>query len=464
MKKIILLLLLVLSNKVYSQTQEIIFGDSLQNCTARSMVYLNNTLSVLINCTDTAGIYSNYIYQFDSSGQYLTSFLIPVNNMTAERMELSGNNFLLCGSAFDSTGDAQAVLLMIDTTFNIKWFKEFGILASDESFRGACTLPDGSIAGSGITRNPSGSGNAYYTVKTDSAGNNIWEQTYSTSFNSYSDAVFPLSDGTMVISGDRANAAGLYTNTTIRIDSSGSIVWELESTNPNNNGCKNDMLTSDGNILVVGESATAANFIFDPLISKVDSSGNEVWSYIYSGSPGSTDVLYDICEINSNSFIAAGLGAGPGTGSLDILVIGIDSAGTELFRSYIGDTSGIDKASDIMAAEDHSGIYICGSTFRNNKTRAYLVYRTLAALQSVWPDYGTTYCTAYPNPSSGKIHISGIPVEHAMATVINMQGENVPQKQVQDGVLDISPLPDGLYIVRIVTRNRPFISRINVIH
>ncbi|MEP7265932.1 MAG: hypothetical protein ABI772_15620, partial [Bacteroidota bacterium] len=262
MKQLAVIFILLISNLAHSQSFEIVLGDSTQNCTAKSIVTMGSKVSILVSCTSSGGTYNNFIYQYDSMGQYINSFELPVNELIVERMVLSGNNFLVCGSVYDSTGDAQAFLMMADTNYNILWEKRFGALSTDESFNGVCTLPDKSITGCGYTQNPSGSGNAIYAVKTDSSGNFIWEQFYTSAFSSTADQILSLNDGTLVISGDRSSSSGLFNNVTMRIDSSSSLIWEHESLNPYNNGCKNDLYTSDGNVLVVGESATATSPFF----------------------------------------------------------------------------------------------------------------------------------------------------------------------------------------------------------
>ena len=60
------------------------------------------------------------------------------------------------------------------------------------------------------------------------------------------------------------------------------MTWDLELPNSYNNGCKNDFFTSAGDVIIVGESATATSFNFDPAITRLDTAGTIKWSYVYN--------------------------------------------------------------------------------------------------------------------------------------------------------------------------------------
>ncbi|MEP7265190.1 MAG: T9SS type A sorting domain-containing protein, partial [Bacteroidota bacterium] len=199
-------------------------------------------------------------------------------------------------------------------------------------------------------------------------------------------------------------------------------------------------------------------------IIKVDSSGNERWLYIYPGVPGSTDVLFAICEVNSDRFIAAGYGINPFTGSSDIILMEIDSAGTENYRTYIGDSTSTESPSDIITDSGNQGIYICGSTFRNNKIRAYFIYRSLSSLQSVNEENVSQRLVAYPNPSQRKIHFSGMYIDNVPASIFNAVGKLISNSVIQNNELDLGDFENGIYIIRITLDQNTYTFRVSVIH
>lgn len=61
-----------------------------------------------------------------------------------------------------------------------------------------------------------------------------------------------------------------------------------------------------------------------------------------------------------------------------------------------------------------------------------------------------TTVTFYPNPSKGLIHLQGIGDTPQSVVVYNLMGARVLEQTVSEGkVLNLTSLPDGVYLVRI---------------
>jgi Secretion system C-terminal sorting domain len=469
-RTLIILLFFGLFPATSSQAQqsfEIFFGDSSQQCNGGSIVQLpSGNLLVLAHCIDTSSANIIYIYKFSNNGIYISKTVIPVNNVHADKMKLMPDgNLIFAGSIVDSTGNYDGLLIKTDTAANLIWYLNYGRSFTNESFSGVDFLPSGGIIATGYTKNPSGPGNAFYAVAMDTSGNSVWEQTYSTPYNSYSDAVIAMPDGTLMISGDRALPSNIYTNTTIHTDSAGAIIWELQMPNPYNNGCKNDLRTSDNDILIVGESSTASNPIFDPSISRIDTTGNVKWSYIYPGSAVTTDALFDIVEINPQQFITVGYGGNPVNGSADLILMQIDSAGNETARFYIGDTSGLDIGVSVIKSQNGQGVYIAGSTVRNGNNKGYLIYRSLSSIQTVSHAAAPLNIKMWPNPSSGSVNISGLNnFEQTLIQINDLQGRLIVQSVAKEKDLELSWLVNGIYIVKFISASNSVSLLLNIIH
>ncbi len=469
-RKRIVLLFFSLALARISQAQqsfEIFFGDSSQQCSGGSVVQLSSgNLLVLAHCIDTVSVNIIYIYKFDSNGNYISNTVIPVNNIHADKMkQMPDGNLIIAGSIVDSTGNYDGLLIKTDTAANIIWYFNYGRTISNENFSGVEFLPSGGIVASGYTKNPTGAGNAFYVVAMDTSGNSVWEQTYSTLLNSYSDAVVAMPDGTLMISGDRALPSNQYTNTIIHTDSAGAIIWDLQMPNPYNNGCKNDLRTSDNDILIVGESATASNPIFDPSISRIDTSGNVKWSYTYPGSAVTTDALFDIVEINPQLYITVGYGGNPVNGSADLVLMQIDSSGNEISRFYIGDTSGLDIGVSIIKSLNAQGIYIAGSTVRNGNNKGYLIYRSFSSIQGLNDAAPPPSVKMWPNPTTGKVFFSGLNIsEKTSVEIHDLQGRQILKSVAKESELDLGWLLNGIYIVKFISASNSVSLLLNIIH
>ncbi|MFO7722696.1 MAG: T9SS type A sorting domain-containing protein, partial [Bacteroidales bacterium] len=66
----------------------------------------------------------------------------------------------------------------------------------------------------------------------------------------------------------------------------------------------------------------------------------------------------------------------------------------------------------------------------------------------------------YPNPASGSVQITaGVPGEWKTVTLFNTTGQVVAEVSSSDEsiTVDLSPLPEGIYFIRTVSRNGPLL-------
>jgi hypothetical protein len=69
--------------------------------------------------------------------------------------------------------------------------------------------------------------------------------------------------------------------------------------------------------------------------------------------------------------------------------------------------------------------------------------------------------TIYPNPANTLICIDGIPAEKGMLRVFRMDGTLVVNRQITSGheTIDVSTLPDGLYLINASGLNSKFVKK-----
>ena len=67
-------------------------------------------------------------------------------------------------------------------------------------------------------------------------------------------------------------------------------------------------------------------------------------------------------------------------------------------------------------------------------------------------------CRVYPNPATNRLTVA---TETPLVTVkaVSMEGVEVPLKHT-DAVIDINPLPSGIYFLEIVTQNQKYHKKI----
>ena len=325
---------------------------------------------------------------------------------------------------------------------------------TNESFQGINS--DGNfVFVSGYATNQNGSANSLYVMKLDTAGNISWDYVFNYPFNSTSDAVIPLPGGDIIASGDKLLGGGIYTNFIVRIDSGGNYVWDFDL-NQYNSGCKNDFMSASGDIYIVGESATSGNFLFDPTVTRIDTAHNIQWSNTYPGAVNATDAAMDMIEPLPENFLVTGYGVNPANNSADIFLMRIHSSGTEINRSYFGDTT-FDIAYSLIRANGNAGCYITGSTDRNGHNQGYLIYTGLMGIPTSIKDQTDTgqFYIVSPNPCNDILTIvrknSGL--QNIYISLTDATGKYlIKDKTINNEKifnLPIGQVASGLYILNI---------------
>jgi hypothetical protein len=449
---------------------EKVFGDSADDCNAKGLVQLAS--GKVIVATNNFNLSGNTIklFGFDSTGNPVdTISVIAINRQqTVNRMIMADGFLYLTGFEYNSFSNSFAFLIKSDTAGNFLWNKFYGDSVSNYSFQGIA-VQGNSVFCSGYISNPSGTGNSMYIMKLDTAGNFIWNYIYAYPFNSVSDAVIPFEDGNIIASGDKL-VGTVYTNFLVKLDSSGNFIWDYDLPNPYNNGCKNDFLSASGDIYIVGESSSASSFYFDATVTRIDTAHNLQWSYTYSGWPAATDAAMDMIEPLPGHFLITGYGVNPADSSADIFLMRIDSTGTEIDRTYIGANT-FDIGYSIIKANSNAGCYIAGSTDRNGHNQNYLVYTGLLGIQPSVKDYKgiENNFSISPNPCSDfvtvKSNASGF--QHLSISLADVTGKYLISDKMFTGKiinLSVENIASGIYFISVNDGSNVYNQKIIIQH
>lgn len=127
-----------------------------------------------------------FVKRLDSSGNLIweKEFDHFSNDFGLILVELPNDEFAIGGSNFENFDNNIATLLKIDGDGNELWFQVYSSLGHQQ-LGGLQVTSDGGFAFSGYKPNSSGTYNDLYLVKTDSDGNQLWENTYGRSKSEY---------------------------------------------------------------------------------------------------------------------------------------------------------------------------------------------------------------------------------------------------------------------------------------
>ncbi|MBK7886634.1 MAG: T9SS type A sorting domain-containing protein [Bacteroidetes bacterium] len=220
----------------------------------------------------------------------------------------------------------------------------------------------------------------YWIVKTDSAGNILWQNTIGGSETDQLQSIKQTSDGGFIlggssdsnISGDKTeNCLGGTDYWMVKTDAMGTIQWQNTIGGSGYEYLFSIEQTTDGGYILGGYSSSnisgdkSENSIGgnDYWIVKTDSTGNVQWQNTIGGS--SSDILYSINQTTDEGFILGGYSLSNITGDKtennlggrDYWIVKTDSTGNIQWQNTIGGSSN-DQLQSIKQTTD--GGYILG--------------------------------------------------------------------------------------------------------
>ena len=219
------------------------------------------------------------------------------------------------------------LLLVLSTTLvfasSVMWSQIFGGGAIDVANEIVST-GDGGYAVAGWTGSIDGSN--FLLIKTDSFGNMEWNRTYGKK-GPRGDLAYSLvetSDGGYAIAGT-TNSFGSYDFYLVRTDVAGNMLW-----NQTFGGSKIDQAsaivqTNDGGFALAGYTQSFSNEYYDFLLIKIDSFGNMEWNRTY----GEKRMSYpsSLIKTSDGGFALAGETNSFGAGNYDLWLVKTDENG-----------------------------------------------------------------------------------------------------------------------------------------
>jgi hypothetical protein len=230
------------------------------------------------------------LFRTDSDGNMLWSKAFDkgqgMTDAVAYSVRLNPDGGYTLAGTERSIGTSHGFLIKTDSNGYQLWRSRLRIdvvASEDQSMQQ--TLDDGYIL-VGTTR-PTGSRNAYL-VKADSEGNEEWGITFGGSGADEGKSVQQTSDGGYIVAGwTESFGKGQADIYLIKIDSSGSVIWERTYGGQMWDGGFSVQVTTDGGYIVAGRADSFGTGISIYLM-KSDSNGNMVWERTLDGWRGSS--------------------------------------------------------------------------------------------------------------------------------------------------------------------------------
>jgi len=236
------------------------------------------------------------------------------------------DGFILVGHTLSfGAGYYDIYMVKTDAFGNEEWHQTFGGTEEDFGYSVLQTSEGGYIV-LGFTVS-FGSGNKdVWLIKTDSQGNMEWDKTFGGSASDVGIDIKETTDGGYIITGyTESNSNGLYDVLLIKTDSNGNEIWSKNIGDGNYESGSSVAQTHDGGYIITGYTISYGNGAKDIWLVKTDNAGNEEWNYTFGGifNEGGNQILQTL----SGGYVIVGYTESRGSGQKDVKLIKTSPSG-----------------------------------------------------------------------------------------------------------------------------------------
>jgi hypothetical protein len=267
--------------------------------------------------------------------------------------QTTDGGYIITGSTY-SYGNG-VWLIKTNSTGNEEWIRTFGGSEIDEGWSVQQTTDGGYI----ITGRTGCFDNCdVWLIKTDSEGNEVWNQTFGGSEWDGGYSIQQTTDGGYIITGITGSFGNGGDVWLIKTDSEGNEVWNQTFGGSDGEGGYSVQQTTDGGYIVTGFTDSFGDGGRSEVwLIKTDSEGNEVWNQTFGGSEN--DVGFSVQQTTDGGYIIIG----SKSGSSHIWLIKTDSEGNEEWNQTFGKTGVLEYGNSVQQTTD--GGYIITGGYRD---------------------------------------------------------------------------------------------------
>ncbi len=366
-------------------------------------------------------------------------------------------------------GSGDVYLIKTDSIGDTLWTKAFGGANSDIGFDVIQTNDNG-YAVIGETMSFGTGVSAIYIVRTDNNGNELWVKFYEKDESNIGSEIMQTNDNGYLIIGTTFNTSVLNSKDCyiIKTNNVGDTLWTKTYGGSNNDWGSSLAKTHDNNYLIMGATESYGSGGTDILLIKINTNGSEIWSKTIGGLGDESGGNIKLC--NDNGFIISCSTSSYGAGGQDFYLVKTNSDGDTLWTKTFG---GIGDDWGCFTQQTNDGGYILAGytkSFGSNYD-VYIVKTDLngiAGFEQLFTSNAS--CILYPNPSNGifNININNSFEKSAIIEILDITGSIIFSNECDltysnSTQIDMSGYNSGLYFVRIFIGPITLIKRVVII-
>ncbi len=283
-----------------------------------------------------------YLVRTDADGTMLWNKTYGGPNYDYSRgvVECSDGGFAIAAYSNSWTPSYDCWLIRTDANGNHLWNTTYGG-SSTEYAMGLVVDADDNITMVGSTYSFGPGSSDYWLVHTNSTGGHLWNQTYGGGAWDYAYDVVACSDGGYAICGESMSFGEGTSAWVVRTDAAGNHLWNQTYDGSSFETAWSLIECTSGGFAIAGHTTSYGASFQAAWLIRTDASGNHLWNQTYD-EPWD-DRAYAVIEYSEGGFILAGMTGlyddrGGGDDS-DSLLIRTDASGTMLWnRSYGGES------------------------------------------------------------------------------------------------------------------------------
>jgi len=307
-----------------------------------------------------AGSGDAYLVKTDSMGnpQWANTYGGTGYDSGHRTRQTPDGGYITTGRYSYGAGNVDAYLFKTDSGGNLQWQKAFGQAGADFGEWVERTSDGGYVlAGYTSPRSEPGEPYDYYVVKTDSAGNPVWERTFGGAGDDQGRSIRQTSDGGYIVTGcTNSYGSGSYDLWLLKTDVDGVLQWDRTFGWANSECGQAVQQTSDGGY-IIGGYANGIGADYDAYLVKTDADGNLIWQRTFD-SAGLNDEGSYVVQTTDGGYVLAGW-TYKNTSDADIWLVKTDADGLPQWDLMLG---GTEYDAGFSIDQTFDGGYIVGAT------------------------------------------------------------------------------------------------------
>ena len=328
------------------------YGGAEQTDRAYSMVHTSDGGYALVGYTLSFGAGSRdfWLVKTDQNGNVLWNKTYGgiLRECAYSGVETSDGGYAMAGFVADSGAPIanDFWLVKTDSNGNTEWNKTYGEAYDDDWAFSVVQTGDEGYALAGYTMSYGAGDHDFWLIKTDSAGNVMWNKTFGGTGRDEAYCVVQTNDGGYALAGwTWSFGAGGKDLWLIKTDADGNAQWNKTYGGTGDESAQSVIQTLDGGYAIASDTTSYGAGYNDFWLIKTDTAGNEQWNQTYGGTEG--DFVCSLIQTSDGGYALAGSTGSYGAGSSDFWLVKTNGSGNVQWNQTYGG-SGLDEACSVV--------------------------------------------------------------------------------------------------------------------